>query len=108
MPKYPTDNYGILESDSYMSVFEKKGVKFLRIRRTKDFSKLVGEELEILVEHVWSINDSLVKLSNKYYGSMEQWWIIGLLNKKPTDAHYKIGDIIYIPKHPNYIKEKMR
>lgn len=108
MPKYPKENYAILDSDLYSQVFEKKGVKFLRIRRTKDFSKLVGEELEILVEHVWSANDSLAKLSIRYYNSIQQWWVIGLANGKPTDGHYSIGDIVYIPRYPNYIEEKMR
>ena len=37
------------------------------------------------------------KLSQQYYGNSEYWWVIGLFNGKPTDAHMEMGDIIKIP-----------
>ncbi len=104
MPIFKNTTDGILNSDLYSEVFERKGVKFLKIRRTKDLSTVRDVEVEVSAEHVWSQGDSLYKLSLRFFGSIENWWVIGLVNKKPTDAHYKIGDIVYIPSEVNRIK----
>ena len=108
MPKFLDDKIAILNSDSYKEVFEKRGVKYIRIRRTKDFSKLTGVDFEVEEEHVWSVSDNLFKLSYRFFGDYEFWWTIAMINGKPTDGHYSIGDIVYIPKNPNRILEMMR
>jgi len=108
MPKYFNDQTAILRDDLYKEVFDKKGVKHLRIRRTSDFSNFQNLELEIMAEHIWSYGDSLFKLSNKYYGSYNFWWTISIVNAKPTDAHFKVGDITYIVKRPEEIRGLMR
>ena len=108
MPKYPNETTGILDEQSYSHVFERKGVKFLRIRRTKDLSPLQNLEVEIMAEHVWAKTDRLHRLSMKYYNGPNFWWVIGLVNKKPTDGHYSIGDVVYIPARPQIVKESLR
>jgi hypothetical protein len=45
----------------------------------------------------WKRGDRLYKYAEKYYLNPDLWWIIGLYNNKPTDAHFQIGDVIYIP-----------
>lgn len=108
MPNYINDKDAILTADIYSEMFEKKGVKYLRIRRTKDFTPLRGVEVEIRGEHLWTQSDSLFKLANKYFGSYDDWWVLALVNKKPTDAHFSIGDVVYIPADTTIIKEAMR
>ena len=108
MPKFLNDKDAFVSADLYSEVFERKGVKFLKIRRTKDFSPLVGIDFEVYDEYIWTKTDSLFKLANKYYGSTEAWWTIGLINGKPTDAHFSIGDVVYVPKNPTIIIERMR
>lgn len=103
MPKYFNDQAVILRSDHYHEVFERKGVKFLKILRTKTFESVQGLELEIQTEHIWSKGDTLYRLSQKYYGTQNLWTAIALINTKPTDAHYSIGDIVYIVKDPNFV-----
>ena len=49
------------------------------------------------VGHIWSTGDRLFKLAHQYYGKSELWWIIAWYNERPTDSHYEIGDIVYIP-----------
>lgn len=49
------------------------------------------------ISQVWKRGDKLSKYAEKYYTDPELWWIIALYNNKPTDAHFKIGDIFYIP-----------
>jgi hypothetical protein len=107
MTAFNNDVFGILNSILYSEVFEKKGVKFLRIRKTKDFSDMREIDIEIRGEHVWSQGDSLYKLSNKFYGEYDFWWCIAITNAKPTDAHYKIGDIVNIPARPAIIQEAL-
>ena len=108
MPSYTDDRNAILDSDIYSGIFERKGVKFLEIRRTKDFTSLRRVEVEVVDEHIWTKTDSLYKLSNRYFGSYDNWWVIALVNKKPTDGHYSIGDVVYIPSDVNLIKEALR
>lgn len=108
MPKFKEKNIGILSNQLYFDVFEERGVKSLRIRKTVDFKNLKGREFDILSEHVWTHGDSLLKLSFKFFGKQDFWWVIGLVNNKPTDAHYKIGDIVYLPSSPYQIVELMK
>ena len=50
------------------------------------------------IRHLWTTGDSLQKLSYKYYGDPKLWWIIAWYNGAPTDAHYNLGNTVFIPK----------
>ncbi len=56
-----------------------------------------------VTEHVWKHGDKLYKLASTYYGDKSLFWIIGLFNNKPTDAHYSYGDVVYVPKNSELI-----
>ena len=47
--------------------------------------------------HMWSLGDRYYKLSATHYGNPKYWWVIAWFNKKPTEQHVEIGDIIKIP-----------
>lgn len=47
--------------------------------------------------YVWRMGDKLRKLSADFYGDSYFWWVIGWFNMKPTDAHWKAGDTVYVP-----------
>ena len=47
--------------------------------------------------HIWALGDRYYKLADEYYGSPQYWWIIAWFNKKPTEQHIKIGDLVLIP-----------
>jgi hypothetical protein len=69
----------------------------------------VDTENYVFIEHIWSHGDRLFKLSRKYLSNFRNYWLIGLFNKKPTDADYKYGDIVYIPVDPlNYYREVVK
>ena len=78
------------------------------LTKTTNFKKLQGTEFDVSAEHIWSQGDSLYKLSNRYYGEYQYWWTIGLTNSKPTDVHYSIGDVVYIPSNPYHIAELLK
>lgn len=107
MASYRDNETIILYSDHYFDFFERRGIKFAKIKRTKTFEKVQGLELKIRKEHIWSHGDNLLKLARTYYGNDDLWTVIALINKKPTDAHYSIGDVVYIVENPGIIKGAM-
>jgi len=58
-------------------------------------------ELEALdkIHHMWTYGDRFYKLAHRYYDNSTVWWIIALLNHKPTESHCILGQeiIIYMP-----------
>ncbi|WP_286970079.1 hypothetical protein [Algoriphagus sp.] len=36
------------------------------------------------------------------------WWIIAFYNQKPTDAHFTIGEEMYIPARPSDVLSQVR
>ena len=108
MPTYPNTNIAMLQSDIYFEYLQKRGLNTIKIQRTKTFEKTIDLELEIDTEHVWSYGDNLIKLAQIYYGASDYWWTIGFINNKPTDAHFKIGDIVLIPRSVSPIVEALR
>ena len=47
--------------------------------------------------HVWKVGDRYYKLADEYYGNAKYWWVIAWYNKKPTEAHVRLGDLVFIP-----------
>ena len=47
--------------------------------------------------HVWTTGDRLYKLAQEHYGNPTLWWIIAWYNGRPTEGHFKVGDVIQIP-----------
>ena len=99
MPKYNRIK-AILDDDLYFDMFQERGQKFFTIHKSKTFENLKGERIPIGATHLWMRSDKLHKLSQKYYGTNEYWWVISIFNKKPTDTHFTIGDEVYIPSDP--------
>jgi nucleoid-associated protein YgaU len=62
-----------------------------------------GKKALANVEHIWSHGDRYWKLAAHYYNDSGYWWVIAWYNLKPTEAHCKIGDSIYIPKPLNKV-----
>jgi hypothetical protein len=105
MPKYKKEI--VVNSDEiYNEVFDSKNVEFIRQHRTKTFQNFQGVKFKAR-SHIWTTGDTLFRLSSKYFGNLNDWWIIGLVNGKPTDAHYELGDIVYIPLNPTVIRNKI-
>ena len=48
-------------------------------------------------KETFNFGTKMYKLAHKYYGSVDYWWIIAWYNNKATDAHFKVGDPIFIP-----------
>lgn len=59
------------------------------------------------VGEVWKRGDRLSKYAERYYLDPQLWWIIAMYNNKPTDAHFSIGDVFYIPTDLNNLFKYM-
>ena len=107
MPKYSNEKKAILDLPLYEEKLNNRGRKSVTLRRPIDFMKIKDMQIQVIDETSWSYGDSLHKLSVKYYGVGIYYWVIGLVNNKPTDAHYEIGDTILIPGDPELIDSRM-
>jgi hypothetical protein len=45
----------------------------------------------------WKLGDRFYKLSSTYYNNPEYWWVIAWFNKRPTEQHVALGDVILVP-----------
>ena len=83
----------------YKNIFKDRNIPFVDQYATNSLrypTSLEMRELDI-VQHMWTVGDRYWKLSTKFYGSPEYWWIIAWFNQKPTEGHVSIGDIVLIP-----------
>ncbi len=101
MPFFRTTKRDTIENSNYLynSKFLEKGVKKIVHLSTPTLVYPTAEELQSIsfVNHIWIQGDSLEKLSSTYYGDPTYWWIISFINKKPTEQHFLVGDIVYVP-----------
>ena len=56
----------------------------------------VLDQLTLSFEY-WGVGSRFYKMADKHYGDPGLWWVIAYFNRKPTDFHVKIGEIISIP-----------
>ena len=99
---YNNDNTALNDSEVYEHIFESRGIESITQHRTKTFEKLKTISLKVK-SHYWRQGDTLHRIAIKYYGGPINWWKIGLINGKPTDGHYKMGDKVLIPINPEKI-----
>lgn len=83
----------------YENLFRDRDVKFIRQYDTARFEYPTADQINSLNirDHTWKRGDKLSKLAESAYGDARLWWIIAWFNKRPTEAHFKYGDIIQIP-----------
>lgn len=83
----------------YKNQFDARELDGIRHYGTPRLKEITAEQMEALEVQtvIWSTGDKLYKLAHKYYNNSELWWVIAWFNEKPTDHHYKAGDVVYIP-----------
>ena len=83
----------------YRKTREERDLNFVRQYTTPEFRFPTKEEMSELVSvaHLWKTGDRYWKLAVEHYDDAELWWVIAWYNKKPTEGHVRVEDIIYIP-----------
>jgi len=83
----------------YFNILEERGLTSIVQYVTPVFNKVTqAERMRITkLQKVWTVGDRLYKLAAEHYGDPKLWWVIARFNSKPTDAHFKLGEMVYIP-----------
>ena len=76
-----------INGEEYISVSKAS----YRIFKAVEFG-LLSCDVKLLEE-----GERIDTIAGSYYGDSTYWWVIALYNKKPTEADFKIGEIVYIP-----------
>ena len=86
-------------NEMYEHILDDRDVRFIRHWDTPTMRSPTVEQLRALtgIQHTWAVGDRYYKLAAEYYGSPQYWWVIAQYNKRPTEAHLTVGDLIYIP-----------
>ena len=102
--RYSTTSNQTLDDSDYKRVYSDKFDQNKRFFLSKiatldikypEFSDILNFTYS---SHVWSMGDRYYKLAYQHYGSPQYWWVIAWFNKKPTESHIEVGDIIRVPK----------
>ena len=89
----------INDSDFYDELMEERGLKHIRqyLTETMGYPTTAQKMQFNTTNHVWKIGDRFYKLANEFYGYSRFCWVIAWYNKKPTEAHVEIGDVLAVP-----------
>jgi hypothetical protein len=87
-------------------IFYRRGLTTVRQYARLKFNSPDAEDDETTAietyERVMATGERMSKWAHEFYGSAEYWWVISWYNKRPTDSHIQLGEIISIPKDLEY------
>ena len=97
--RYSNASPFINNEELYDEFFEDRDVNYIEQFRTGILSHPTVQQRARLetVKHVWGVGSRLYKLATTHYNDPTMWWIIAWYNMKPTEAHFKAGEIVYVP-----------
>lgn len=86
-------------SPLYSSILDKRNRIFIEQYLTKQLKYPTERQIQelFLKKHFWKMGDHYWKLAAEHYSNPELWWVIAWFNKRPTEQHLRVGDMIYIP-----------
>jgi hypothetical protein len=87
------------KNDMYKQINDRRNLEQITISSANEFRPVSEEFKDSLsyYEHEWRRGDKFYKLAFEYYGDVNYWWIIPLFNNKPTEFHFKAGDVVLVP-----------
>jgi len=86
-------------SEIYDELFRERGVTKINQFETPTIYHPDLQELTNISYETkrWKVGDRLYKVAHRFYGDSTYWWVIAQFNNKPTESHFKVGDIYYVP-----------
>mgnify|MGYP001256007819 FL=1 len=102
--RYDSRHTFINDNDGYKKeLFYDRDVKQIIQYDTAEINYPTLEEINTLssTQLVWGATDKLYNIAQAYYQSPQYWWVIAWYNRKPTEAHFNVGDIYYVPQPLN-------
>ena len=97
--RYANRRIVLNDDESYRTLLRERGLKHFRQFTSPDLSYPDLSEVKDLriISYTWKFSDRYYKVAHEFYGDSTLWWVIAWFNKKPTEAHVKIGDVLEIP-----------
>jgi len=99
MSRYKQRVIAINENLQYLNLFDERGVTSIEQYKTIEkevFEQEVYDSIPV-IKYAWKFGDMYWRLSDRIYGDPQYWWVIASFNKRPTESHNKVGDILRIP-----------
>jgi hypothetical protein len=99
MSRYKSSDKFFNEEDLYREFLDERGVSRLQQYRTQRWPALTDDLISSFgtFRRDWRIGDNYWKLAHEFYGDSRLWWVLAWFNRKPTEAHFKVGDYVLIP-----------
>ena len=100
MSRYTDRRKALNDKEQYDKLFEKRGVRQIVQYRSPSAKYVSDEKLARIRCHnvTWYSGLSFEKLASEYYGDPTHWWVIAGFNRKPTESHVEMGEVIRVPK----------
>lgn len=112
MFRYEDEGLVVLKKDGkYAKILENRNVSKAHLKTTsviKPIDYIKEDETVYEDKEVWRANSKLWSLAERSYGNGRYYWVIGLYNQKPTDAHWKPGDVVLVPHPVEYVISMMQ
>ena len=97
--RYTKNKLFLNQDASYRRYLKPRGMKKIMQYGTSKFRHPDSLDLQNFerVSYIWKTGDKYYKLADEYYHDSAKWWVIAAYNQKPTEAHVRPGEVIYIP-----------
>ena len=100
MSRYVDRRKAVNDKEQYDKLFESRGVRQV-IQYRSPSAKYISDEMLAKIEcHniTWFSGLSFERLASEFYGDPKLWWVIAGFNRKPTESHVEMGEVIRVPK----------
>ena len=100
LSRYKNINEFINATPGYRKTFKKRyGQQGIRQLPVNELSYPTQDEYDQIqtIPVTWKLGDRFYKLSSTYYNNPEYWWVIAWFNKRPTEQHVELGEVILVP-----------
>lgn len=109
--KFNRSNITLTKSGIYSKVLKNRSGSSVSLETTVSIpspTELMLDDQITEKSVLWTQGTKMWKLAADHYGDGRLYWVIGLYNEKPTDAHWEIGDLVHIPFPLEYVISYLR
>jgi hypothetical protein len=88
-----------IDKDVYQEMLENRDIKNINLYESMELYYPTNAQMNniTMIQETWKSGDRFYKYASQYYSDPSLWYIIAFINKKPTDSHVNVGQIILIP-----------